>query len=175
MSVRARVCVYTFRIVLKRRKKEGEQVFGKGRKYVELKIKIVGDLCCSTRLKCTGNCTGRFYKLGRSYSSPPAEENGKLNGLTSTIFLRYKIFLENATRARPFSLFLSLSLLSRYYASPNESHFCSCMIRREDKNGLKKILENSSQDFFSFFPRIIGGKIGIPNIPRQLGCLMYNS
>lgn len=106
------MCVYTFRIVLKRRKKEGEQVFGKGRKYVELKIKIVGDLCCSTRLKCTGNCTGRFYKLGRSYSSPPAEENGKLNGLTSTIFLRYKIFLENATRARPFSLFLSLSFIS---------------------------------------------------------------
>lgn len=45
----------------------------------------------------------RFYKLGRSYSSPL---EGKLNGLTSTIFLYYEIFLECDVSFLLFLLFL---------------------------------------------------------------------
>lgn len=85
----------------------GDQVFGK-RGIDGVKNKNCWSLVIyvARRLKY-GDCTGRFYKLGRSYSSPLAEE-GKLNGLTSTIFLCCNDF---TLAARLFSLSLSLPLL----------------------------------------------------------------
>lgn len=88
----------------------GDQVFGK-RGIDGVKNKNCWSLVIyvARRLKY-GDCTGRFYKLGRSYSSPLAEE-GKLNGLTSTIFLCCNDF-PLATRLFSLSLYLLL-LISR--------------------------------------------------------------
>ena len=54
-----------------------------------------------TRRLKRGNCTGRFCKLGRAEAFFPSEA-GKLNGLTSTIFLCYEIFLECNLHVVPF-------------------------------------------------------------------------